>query len=109
MKYSRIVFPDTFSNNGIGVALYINDNGIEFTSKSLEQLVSFLDGSGAEGLAVYGKDLLNSSEVCDVVRTIRAIFGKEKEIRLYTNMDLNEILSNNEIHEYIDGCTNINI
>lgn len=109
MKYS-IIFPDATCESVISVALHVCDNGAKFTSKSLEQLVIFLDNDYVSRCNIYSKDAFNVSEVCDIARTIRAIFGKEKEICVYTNtLTLNEILSNNELHDYVDKFINVDL
>lgn len=92
MLYSNLVFPDVFQENNIIVSLEISNDGIEFTNKALETIVTFLDEDYCKGLLIKGDSLniVNRYIIRDILRTIRAIYGNSKIIMLDTGYSLNE-------------------
>lgn len=111
MLYSSLKFPDIFlDDSSIIVSLTLSDDGIEFTNKSLESIVTYLDEEYCTGLVIVGDSISNSNrkDVHDLVQTIRAIFGNDKKIHLNTNKSFDELILEkdyiiDEILRYVDS------
>ena len=111
MLYSSLKFPDILlDDSSIIVSLTLSDDGIEFTNKSLESIVTYLDEEYCIGLVIVGDSISNSNrkDVHDLVQTIRAIFGNDKKIYLNTNKSFDELVLEkdyiiDEILRYVDS------
>lgn len=113
MNYSSIVYNDNKTGFGIRTTLSVcgccndcahcsnpfakdPDYGKHFTDDDLTDIVKSLDDKFVNGLVITGGDPLypgNRQKICSIARTIKAIFGKEKSILMYTGYSLQEIKS----------------
>lgn len=111
MLYNNLKFPDIFlEDSSIIVTLNISNDGLEFTNKTLETIITYLDEDYCKGILIIGDSFCknNRKEVHDLAQTIRAIFGDSKKIYLNTKYSLSEIIAMrdlivDELVRYVDS------
>lgn len=124
MNYSGLHYPDMLNGPGLRVTLFVSGcsnncpdcqnpethdplYGNVFTNETMKEIVSVLSEGYISGLTFCGGDPLyhsNITPVCDIARTIRAVFGDTKNIWLYSGYTLEEIkkIENPDIEELFD-------
>jgi anaerobic ribonucleoside-triphosphate reductase activating protein len=122
MNYSGITYPDV--NNGLGcrVTLFVSgcthrckgchnvptwdfNFGHEFTIDTKIELFELVSKPYIKGLTISGGDPLdNYNDVFLLVKEFREVFGKSKDIWLYTGYVMEDLitLGKDEILNYID-------
>jgi anaerobic ribonucleoside-triphosphate reductase activating protein len=122
MNYSGITYPDV--NNGLGcrVTLFVSgcthrckgchnvptwdfNFGHEFTIDTKIELFELVSKPYIKGLTISGGDPLdNYNDVLLLVKELREVFGKSKDIWLYTGYVMEDLitLGKDEILNYID-------
>jgi anaerobic ribonucleoside-triphosphate reductase activating protein len=122
MNYSGITYPDV--NNGLGcrVTLFVSgcthrckgchnvptwdfNFGHEFTIDTKIELFELVSKPYIKGLTISGGDPLdNYNDVLLLVKEFREVFGKSKDIWLYTGYVMEDLitLGKDEILNYID-------
>lgn len=98
MRYKNIEVSDDRRD----VSLFVTDNELdsEFNYNSLGKIVESLDNDSTV-LSIHCDDI-PSPEVCDVARTIRAIFGNAKIIDLVIHSKVTRDQIQPELLNYID-------
>lgn len=127
MNYSSLTYKDTLQGFGVRTVLAVSgccnncnncpnlfaqdpEYGHKFTEETVEEIVKSLDDDSVNGLIITGGDPLypgNRQKILELTRTIKAIFGKDKSILMYTGYTLKDIQSwddvdLDELMQYID-------
>lgn len=112
MKYSSLRFADMLHGPGPRVTIFIsgdNEDGTEFTEDTLIDIVHELNNEHYVGFTFFGHPLdeCNRNRVRDVARTLKAVFGDEITVCLYSGTTLKDIQSMedpvvSEMLDYID-------
>lgn len=78
------------------VELFVSDDERDhkYNNNTESDIVSIMDKDTCTGIVIRGDDPLSEisrNDVCSVLRTMRAIYGEEKNISLMTNLSLKDI------------------
>ncbi len=99
MFYSDIKFPDILDGKDLFITLFISGTGKRFTGETLTDIVIKLQEDYISGLVISGDEVLhlfNRQSLCELTRTIKAIFGDSKKLLLRTNYSVDDIISWND-------------
>lgn len=127
MNYSGVKFYDMLDGPGLRVTLFVSgcsnnckgchnpethdpNYGQEFTYETLKSIVEIMDDRCISGFTFCGGDPLypsNIQPVLEIARTLKAIYGDDKSIWMYTGYTLSELESwnddrVNELLDYVD-------
>lgn len=97
------------------LALYIGDKRKDrpsnFANVTISDIVRYLDNDDLKSISILGDMIFdedNTKEVCDIVRTLRAVLNTDISIKMYTNYNkdnLNRTDIVNELLSYVEYVT----
>lgn len=119
MNYHNITKDDMLNGEGLRVTLWVSGcdhnckgchnpqthnpcSGIPFTDESMLELLNQLNNDYISGLTLSGGDPLykdNLTDVLNICETIRDIYGKSKNIWLYSGYKISDVLEDKDLSE----------
>ena len=127
IHYGGLKFVDMLDGPGLRVTLFVSgccncckncqnqetwdpNYGKQFTEDTLTEIVNELKNEYYKGFTLCGGDPLyhaNRKDVCNIARTIKAVFGDTRSIWMYTGYTIEDIDAwddpdVNELFDYVD-------